>query len=82
MTRLFLTFVISLVLTISAAAQTPVADRSATGGAQTLEDIMARQKGEVVADDFRRNATGDPDLAAGTAQQLGTLGGVSDPELF
>ena len=82
MARLFLTFLISLVLTISAAAQTPVADRSATGGAQTLEDIMARQKGEVVADDFRRNATGDRDLAAGTAQQLGTLGGVSDPELW
>ena len=82
MIRLFLTFVISVVLTISATAQAPVADRSATGGAQTLEDIIARQKGEVITDDFRRNATGDPNLAAGAAQQLGTLGGVSDPELW
>ena len=82
MIRLFLTFVISVVLTISAMAQAPVVDRSATGGAQTLEDIIARQKGEVITDDFRRNATGDPNLAAGAAQQLGTLGGVSDPELW
>ena len=82
MIRLFLTFVISVVLTISATAQAPVADRTATGGAQTLEDIIARQKGEVIADDFRRNATGDPNLAADAAQQLGTLGGVSDPELW
>ena len=82
MIRLFLTFVISVVLTISATAQAPVADRTATGGAQTLEDIIARQKGDVITDDFRRNATGDPNLAAGAAQQLGTLGGVSDPELW
>ena len=82
MIRLFLTLVISVVLTISAMAQAPVVDRSATGGAQTLEDIIARQKGDVITDDFRRNATGDPNLAAGAAQQLGTLGGVSDPELW
>ena len=82
MIRLFLTLVISVVLTISAMAQAPVVDRSATGGAQTLEDVIARQKGEVITDDFRRNATGDPNLAADAAQQLGTLGGVSDPELW
>ena len=60
----------------------PKADRSATGGAQTLEDIMKRQRGEAVDYDFRRNATGDPDSAAGMTNQLGTLGGVSDPELW
>ncbi|MCF6444227.1 formate dehydrogenase subunit gamma [Nereida sp. MMG024] len=53
-------------------------DRSATGGAQTLEDILARQRGEVVAP-----KTGD---AASAAQelsgQLGVLGGSSDPELW
>ena len=43
---------------------------------------MARQKGEAVQDDFRRNATGDPSNAADLQQQLGTLGGVSDPELW
>ncbi|AXI48768.1 formate dehydrogenase subunit gamma [Sulfitobacter sp. SK012] len=61
-------------------ATTP--DRSATGGAQTLEDILARQLGETVNDEFRREATGDPDSAASTIDQLGTLGGASDPELW
>lgn len=57
-------------------------DRATTGGAQTLEDIMARQRGEPVADDFRRNNVGDPSGAAELNDQLGTLGGVSDPELW
>lgn len=57
-------------------------DRSATGGAQTLEDILARQRGEALDDSFRREATGDPGMAKGLAQQLGTLGGQSDPELW
>ena len=57
-------------------------DRAATGGAQTLEDIMARQRGEPVDDSFRRNAIGDPDSAAAISGQLGTLGGASDPELW
>ncbi|WP_223424000.1 formate dehydrogenase subunit gamma [Tateyamaria pelophila] len=57
-------------------------DRSATGGAQTLEDIMARQRGEAVDNAFRSEAIGDPNSAAGMANQLGTLGGASDPELW
>ncbi|MBG6210276.1 formate dehydrogenase subunit gamma [Labrenzia sp. EL_126] len=61
--------------------QQPV-DRSATGGAQTLEDIMKRQRGEKVDTGFRRNETGDPSSAAGISSQLGTLGGASDPELW
>ncbi len=56
--------------------------RAATGGAQTLEDILARQRGEVVDDSAMRAATGDPDSAAGIAEQLGTLGGASDPDLW
>lgn len=63
-------------------AQDTSADRSATGGAQTLEDIMKRQRGEKVDYDFRRNNTGDPNDAAAISSQLGTLGGVSDPELW
>jgi formate dehydrogenase subunit gamma len=63
-------------------AQDTSADRSATGGAQTLEDIMKRQRGEKVDYDFRRNNTGDPNDAAAMSSQLGTLGGVSDPELW
>ena len=57
-------------------------DRSATGGAQTLDDILARQRGEKVDDAFRRNNTGDPDSAAAVANQLGVLGGSSDPDLW
>ena len=64
----------------ASAADTP--DRSATGGAQMLEDIMRRQRGEPVDNSFRSNATGNPDGAAGITSQLGTLGGSSDPELW
>jgi len=56
--------------------------RAATGGAQTLEDILARQEGLKIDDSFRRDATGNPEAAAPTTGQLGTLGGVSDPELW
>ncbi|MCL6282629.1 formate dehydrogenase subunit gamma [Ruegeria sp. 2012CJ41-6] len=76
----FLLCILALCLALPVAAQeaTPTPDRSATGGAQTLEDIMARQRGEQVAP-----KTGD---AAGAARdlsgQLGTLGGASDPELW
>ncbi|MEC9405223.1 MAG: formate dehydrogenase subunit gamma [Pseudomonadota bacterium] len=63
-------------------AQDTSADGWATGGAQTLEDIMKRQRGEKVDYDFRRNNIGDPDDAASISSQLGTLGGVSDPELW
>ncbi len=56
-------------------------DRTATGGAQTLEDILARQRGETVDDSFRRQF-GNPDSAADPSAQLGTLGGASDPDLW
>lgn len=87
MKRLVLAVVVLLAFLSPALAQEqpqepPQADRSATGGAQTLEDIMKRQRGEAVDYDFRRNATGDPNSAAGMSNQLGTLGGVSDPELW
>ncbi|MEP2715876.1 formate dehydrogenase subunit gamma [Pseudophaeobacter sp.] len=57
-------------------------DRSATGGAQTLEDIMARQRGQALDDSFRSENIGDPNAAAAMSEQLGTLGGASDPELW
>ena len=74
---------LSLALAVPSQAQetAPEPDRSATGGAQTLADIMARQKGEKIDDEFRRNATGDP-LANPGVDALGTLGGASDPELW
>ncbi|WP_417817902.1 formate dehydrogenase subunit gamma [Tritonibacter scottomollicae] len=87
MPRLIFVFVLKLALMcgLSAYAQdaAPTApDRSATGGAQTLEDIMARQRGEPIDDRFRSEATGSPDAAAAINEHLGTLGGQSDPELW
>lgn len=59
-------------------AETMTIDRSATGGAQTLEDILARQRGEEVAP-----RTGDADGAMRElSSQLGVLGGASDPALW
>ncbi|MEM7753154.1 MAG: cytochrome b/b6 domain-containing protein [Pseudomonadota bacterium] len=57
-------------------------DRAETGGAPTLEDILRRQRGEDVDLDFRREGVGNPDGGAATTDQLGTLGGASDPELW
>jgi len=84
--------ILSLILTLFLAVPLPVmaqeaevpdrTDRAATGGAPTLEDIMARQRGETIDDSTRRARTGDPDSAAAMSEQLGTLGGASDPELW
>ena len=57
-------------------------ERATTGGAQTLEDIMARQRGEKIDDAFRKDALGNPDSAAAIWNQLGTLGGTSNSEVF
>lgn len=54
--------------------------REATGGAQTLEDILARQRGEQIDDSFRSSNTGFGEEAG--VPQLGTLGGASDPDLW
>ncbi len=78
--------ILSLILSVwaisAATAQTADDPRAATGGAQTLEDIMARQNGLQIDDTFRKSATGTPGDATSTSGQLGTLGGVSDPELW
>lgn len=79
--RALLWLVLCLVFALPAAAQ-DAPDRSSTGGAQTLQDILARQKGQAIDDDFRRDATGSAALAAGITQQLGTRGGASDSEVF
>ena len=51
--------------------------RAATGGAQTLQDVLRREQGLAVDDSFRRNNIGGD---AGTAPGLGPLGGTSDAE--
>ncbi|MDX1780727.1 MAG: formate dehydrogenase subunit gamma [Thalassovita sp.] len=69
--------------TITAAfADTATDPRAATGGAQTLQDILARQQGLHIDDSFRSGAVGDPSRAAPMTGQLGTLGGVSDAEFW
>lgn len=84
MLRMALALVLTLMLAPVGFAQEndPVVDRTDTGGAQTLEDILARQAGQKIDDSFRSDAVGDPDSAAGIAAQLGTLGGISDAETW
>lgn len=65
-----------------AAQEAEPVDRSATGGAQTLADIMARQRGEDVDNSFRSDALGNTGGLPGGAGQLGTLGGASDAEVW
>ncbi|MEM7472885.1 MAG: formate dehydrogenase subunit gamma [Pseudomonadota bacterium] len=86
MHRFLTVFTLLIALAMPAFSQSadpaPNVDRSATGGAPTLEEIMARQRGEAFDNSERRENTGNPDTAAGIASQLGTLGGASDPELW
>jgi len=78
-----LLFAITLAVpTLSQAQEAAAPDRSATGGAQTLADIQARQRGEDVDNSFRSGATGNPDAGSALMNQLGTRGGSSDPELW
>ncbi|WP_338549012.1 formate dehydrogenase subunit gamma [Roseovarius phycicola] len=87
MARILLTLILALGLAgplaapvaAQEASQAAEPDRSATGGAQTLEDIMARQRGEKV-ENFQREE--DPDSAAAMAGQLGGLGGASDSDVW
>ncbi|MEM7644143.1 MAG: formate dehydrogenase subunit gamma [Pseudomonadota bacterium] len=58
-----------------------VIDRSATGGAPTLEDILARQEALRIDDSARRaDVTGGP--APEVGGELGARGGASDPHLW
>lgn len=87
MLRHVLSFLILVLLSMPSFAQdaqdaypTSEIDRSSTGGAQTLKDILARQRGEPVDSEFRKQF-GDPKAKPG-AGQLGALGGASDPDLW
>ncbi|AOY89091.1 formate dehydrogenase subunit gamma [Marinobacter salinus] len=62
------------------AEEAPAVDRATTGGAQTLEDIMARQKQLELDESFRSENLGNPANAAPITDQLGTRGGVSDSD--
>jgi len=67
---------------ISETNQTNKNTRASTGGAQTLEDILARQKGMEIDYEFRKNALGVIDETSSTTIPLGTLGLTSDAEIF
>ena len=83
MLRLMTLFALLWTLAMPAAAQEATdTSRAATGGAQTLEDILRRQEGQIIDDSFRSDITGNPDRAAPITEQLGTLGGASDPDLW
>lgn len=56
--------------------------RSSTGGAQTLDDILRRQRGEPVDDAFRRAQTGAKANADAIGSQLGTRGAASDADIY
>lgn len=76
----FLMLVATLALafmSLTASAQT---DRSATGGATTLQDIMERQKGLKVDESYRSDNLGDPAQGAPMTEQLGAQGGLSQAE--
>jgi len=89
MTRLLYTFLLSLLLaapvssvTAQQATETPQIDRSATGGAPTLEDILARQRGEAVDNSWRRGTDDGSTEAASGSGPLGTLGGMSNSDVW
>ena len=77
-----LLFVAFLGSTTSFAQSTeaPEVNREATGGAQTLQDILARQRGEAVElDQGQAGPLPNPEGAPG---ELGTRGGASDSSLW
>jgi len=84
--RALLCMALCFLLALPAAAQdvqaTSPTDRSATGGATTLEDILARQRGEAVDNVYRRGgAAGDAPPSA-AAPELAPLGGLSDADVW
>lgn len=60
----------------------PPVDRSATGGAQTLQDILERQKGVAIDDSFRSGVTGADNVVPPATSPLATRGGPSDADVY
>ncbi|SIS51131.1 formate dehydrogenase subunit gamma [Paracoccus saliphilus] len=81
MLRHLLAVLTIIILTLPAAvpAQEAEIDRSATGGAQTLDDILRRQNQQRLDDSFRSDNIGGE---AATVPELGPLGGASDSDLW
>lgn len=81
--RLSISFFVTVFMYMTASFAAFAQDtHAATGGAQTLDDILARQQGQKLDDTYRKDATGAGNTAADIAAQLGPLGGTSDAEVF
>lgn len=88
MFRLLIAFLFAIGVAQAVAAQTtedgaavPEPDRAGTGGATTLEDILARQRGEEVNNNYRSDNTGQGN-AEGLLGQLDTRGVASDSDVY
>ena len=71
-----------LTFAVTPAYSEDAGQRASTGGAQTLTDILARQKGLEVDESFRRENLGSSDNAQPISGSLGTLGGISSSDLY
>ncbi len=87
MFRLLFALLFTLGLTQFALAQSTeteapaVDERASTGGATTLEDILARQRGEKVDNAYRSENTGQGNVE-GLLGQFGTRGVASDSDVY
>ena len=86
MLRAIFALILTCLMAISASAQEASPQSQQTeefqprAGSPTLEDILARQRGEDVDFSWRLDQTGT--AAAGISEQLGTLGGESDSDVY
>ncbi|MDB3999617.1 hypothetical protein N9448_08365, partial [Litorivicinus sp.] len=71
-----------LTFAVTPAYSEDAGQRASTGGAQTLTDILARQKGLEVDESFRRENLGSSDNAQPASNSLGTLGGFSSSDIY
>ena len=88
MFRLFIALLFTIGLAQATVAQTneteapaTTNERASTGGATTLEDILARQRGEKVDDSYRSQNTGQGNVE-GLLGQFGTRGVASDSDVY
>ncbi|MCA0928701.1 formate dehydrogenase subunit gamma [Ruegeria profundi] len=88
MFRLFIALLFTIGLAQATIAQTneteapaTTNERTSTGGATTLEDILARQRGEKVDDSYRSQNTGQGNVE-GLLGQFGTRGVASDSDVY
>ncbi|WP_170750753.1 formate dehydrogenase subunit gamma [Ruegeria lacuscaerulensis] len=83
LTALLLTFTMAnIAIAQSSDADAPAAhERTSTGGATTLEDILARQRGEKIDNTYRSENTGQGNVE-GLLGQFGTRGVASDSDVY